>query len=618
MQSRDQFYLEQGNPNGVIFHFEERKSTTLEETNSDADSRQVTPAAMQPRQSDQHDFLYVLKTDEIVDSARAKLCSIYQNGVILYPDPDDRSCSSSGARKYKACFIQNGKLLTNTNGEPTEVSIGNQLLLESGLISKDTKNYAELIKKAYHEKLTYEKSILADMQGSLQAYDHPRYEHALGVKRKQEETSANEKVIFHVATEGVEEPKSNILEETKSVQSTNKIYKVNNLPYSKSIINSNDPRLKKTSKPEIKNLPFQVIESAIGSYLQPKDICKVSTSCVTLYAKTSTILEKNAERAFSKYLQAIVFNSPLMISPILDAYPHFLLEKPKDHGITEIECQHTWLRIKPGDKTTFGMAQELRHIDAMKAMFPHYEKKLNDARAREDKSAITALENAWTMRLPTEDEQKALRKKYTDELIMPVITALAADTTLQTSWVTNPETGLGETKIDHASDATLNALKKLKEKLFEPKTLEDCIDVNQFLIALYEAYDTHFNTFQNWHQQDAYAVLCIGVGQSIVGHDLGERFCQGFYNTVYRYEEIGKRAKTLVLPDGRSFYREQPDSLGLGSSFLCSIYGGRPLGRTAAAMGEKRAIGRLCQANAAECIELTQRVHQKQSRCVIS
>jgi len=93
--------------------------------------------------------LYLLPDDKPESLAQAQLGIKDSNAVLVYPDPTNTSSSSSGSRKYKACFIQHGKLLVNEKSELAEVTLGNQVLRGKGLLSATvTPNYANIINMA--------------------------------------------------------------------------------------------------------------------------------------------------------------------------------------------------------------------------------------------------------------------------------------------------------------------------------------------------------------------------------------------------------------------------------------------------------------------------------------
>ncbi len=427
--------------------------------------------------------------------------------------------------------------------------------------------------------------------------------------KEQEEQKVNDKAMADLIKEDLTKGIPSELK-TKDTANAHTIKnKVNYISHGNHIIKSNLPRPEQGPGACLATLHPQVTESVLSPYLgYGRDHTSLSTSCVTLYTQTEKTRQR---RAFLAYIRAMLHDHYYAVSRILDSYPKFLLAKPKNYDMTEIQSHYTWLRYLPKDESVFSMAQKLQLIDVVRAIFPHYLKELQDAQNREDKPRITELENAWVMQVSTIEKQKALQEKYTDELILPVIKALAADTTIQVDWAQNSETGLFEATIKNASEATLTALETLRDKLFKPKSLKKCIDVDQLLIAVYNAYDTKFDTFQNWAERDAYAVLVIGLIQSLADPRLGKIFSQGLSEVVNNNKQISDRAQLLKLADGRPYYRSREDSArGLGFTFLCSIFGWGATGGVGAGRWRSRDVEKLCQAKATECVELTQRVQQ--------
>lgn len=386
---------------------------------------------------------------------------------------------------------------------------------------------------------------------------------ALRAKEKEEQL-ANDKTIAKLVASDVAKglpPESNA--STREDATNAREVKVNHVSHGNNLIKSNVLRVKQGPTAALEKLHPQVTESVLSSFLNNEDLGRLSTSYSALYTQTNKIRKK---RAFVQYLQAIIFNDPSIISSILHSYPDFLLAKPEDYGIKEIECQHTWLRYLPESESVFSIAQQLGHIDVVNAMLEYAKKE----------SRITELEDAWIMKMPTEAEQKALQDKYIQDLILPMISALATDTTItvQANWEKNSEKTFCVTKIDNANVVTLEARKALREELFRPKAMRDCIDAVQFLIATQKAFITYFNTFQNYTQRNAFAVWVIGLAQSLVGRDLAMKLCQSLTQVVRDQEPIGVAAASLKLSDGRSFYRMNRDDAGLGSSFLCCVFYG--------------------------------------------
>ncbi len=346
---------------------------------------------------------------------------------------------------------------------------------------------------------------------------------------------------------------------------------------------------------------------------EKKPDVQLSTLPFTLHGKTP----KKDKKKFLEFLEAIVFNLDDNLDPdifnhssnifsILESNPEFFFEKPKNYGITKIVCPFTQRVFLPGDETAFSMAQKLGHTSVLFDMWRYYRKQLKDAQERNDQPAIsiTEMKNAWIMRARNKEEQEALREKYKTELILPVINALKVDTDINVEWKIDPtkkykkeswvlvpeyknvngmlfyrEAQDGEYKyeeatIKNAKDTTLAALKKLQDELFKPTRVDECIDVYQFLLALYEF--NRFDTFPKSEQRDAYAICVVGLGQSLSDCFLGRSFCKSIYNEYYGEPVVCSSvwSKVFKLQDGRSFYRERPDDLsGAGVSFVCSYTG---------------------------------------------
>jgi hypothetical protein len=71
------------------------------------------------------------------------------NAVLIYPDDNNASANNTGARKYKARFIQNGKFLS-VAGQLKEVSIGARNFENAKLMTPNSiKNHENIIKTAF-------------------------------------------------------------------------------------------------------------------------------------------------------------------------------------------------------------------------------------------------------------------------------------------------------------------------------------------------------------------------------------------------------------------------------------------------------------------------------------
>ncbi len=379
-------------------------------------------------------------------------------------------------------------------------------------------------------------------------------------QKEKEEQKINDVAI--AASIKDDEEKGPLPEPTKEV--TNKHC---HMPHGKNINFSQ--KVKQGPEARLAKVNPEVTESVLSSYLDDKDLGRLSTSCVTLYRQTAGVRARHVFPHYLQYLQAVIFNDKLTVSSMLRSHPNFLLAKPEDYGIEEVTCQHTWLTYLTKGESAFSMAQKLGHIDVVNAMFPYYQNELKVADKYKNQSRVTELEDMWIMLIPNEAQQKALQDLYIDNLILPMIQALAADTTIQSGWDIRAE----EARFEHISEGTLKAWQALRNQLFRPKLMQDCIDVDQFLIAVYKAYDIHYDTFRNLTKREAFVVLVMGLAQSLVGRGLAEIYCRGLDYVVRRDYAINADARALRLWDGRSFYREKRDGSGLGLSCFCNIWG---------------------------------------------
>ena len=99
-----------------------------------------------------HTYLYLLTDNQEETLAHAHTEEIAGgNAILLYPDTQDASASSSGSRKYNAHFIREGQWVTET-GRRKEIAMGNLQLNNQALKAvilltpENTRNYADINK----------------------------------------------------------------------------------------------------------------------------------------------------------------------------------------------------------------------------------------------------------------------------------------------------------------------------------------------------------------------------------------------------------------------------------------------------------------------------------------
>lgn len=209
------------------------------------------------------------------------------------------------------------------------------------------------------------------------------------VAQEQKEQKANDEVIAALIAEDVE--KGPLLEPNTKKDAAN-IHKINTkatLSHSNNIIQAGAVRATQPREARLANIAPQVSGFILSNYLENKDIVRLSTSCVTLYKQTE---EDRRKQALQQLLQAMLHDEQLIVSGIINSYPKFLLAKPEDYGISEIESQFTWLRYLTAGETVFSMAQKLRLVDIVNILL-----KVNENYRLELEKNIGLCQLSWLL-----------------------------------------------------------------------------------------------------------------------------------------------------------------------------------------------------------------------------
>lgn len=281
---------------------------------------------------------------------------------------------------------------------------------------------------------------------------------------------------------------------------------------------------------------------------------RLFASCISFYKQIRPILHK---ALVEKFLQAMLdSNLPIMLN-ILSKHPNFFSEKPKDYKITKIESRVTgrvYLINLTADESIFNIAQTLKLVDELEAVLPQIKNlSMHD---------MTKLKNSLPKAL-IQEEQRLLRLHYTCEYLLPVINALKEDKSPP------PREG-PKFDLDHIKPAALRALDHLREELFKPRTIAESLNIDQLLLAAYEACH-YFDFDTQYHHCNVYAIRVIGLIKSLVNPSLGRIFCEGISNVIYDNQPIGEYAKHFRSSrrGDYSFYRaERNAQTGHGFDFL--------------------------------------------------
>src|SRR3990167_1399882 len=321
----------------------------------------------------------------------------------------------------------------------------------------------------------------------------------------------------------------------------------------------------------ITDLPKEIFTTAMP---QANVTDKEVTAVIGMLSNTGNYFhrmfkEELTKRAMRTLYQAVIDDDRETVKRILVARPNLLLVEPPT-GLV-IESKLTWQKFY-AEKPAI-MAAKRKQIKMLELI-----DELEQTELVKQAKAEALL--AWS---PYKTQQNAQGE---DEI---VISRLYADYAKSLIDVFMEEAFPNGTK-GKFSEKTENALKLLFDILLPKKAvkLDDYIDPELFLLALYTVYRDHFDSFQNWDQRDAFCVRMIGLAQSVLSPETAKIFCEGLYYVVEEKRAISARAVALKLLDDELFYRLSRDSRsGLGFEYLWGARsrawlarGGRAFGKT--------------------------------------
>lgn len=298
------------------------------------------------------------------------------------------------------------------------------------------------------------------------------------------------------------------------------------------------------------------------------------------------VVEIARERLLPRLLRAVVNDDRNTVEVMLNLNPELLLLSPHQNCV--IESQYTWQKFCAEDALT--MAVKLKQIKMIELLLSFHEDLEQTDEAVQAKN--TAL-SAW--------------KPYeivNDEIIIPAEYDMLAESLIQIfREETFPKGVPDRNNIPwniELSEPTEQAIVTLLNLLVPKKavSLQQHIDVELLLLAVYRAYVKHFDSFNgNWEKLDAFSIRIIGLIQSALIPETGKIFCEGLDDIVTalnagKERKISDRAANLKLLGGEDFYRiSRGARIGSGFEFFCGIFGtGRP-GHDRARRGWRNAPG---------------------------
>lgn len=268
--------------------------------------------------------------------------------------------------------------------------------------------------------------------------------------------------------------------------------------------------------------------------------------------------EALAQKPLKKLSQAIIDDDRQTVKNILEINPKLLLLEP--HNLV-IESQYTWQKFIAENALT--MAVKRKQINMIELLLPYYARIEDQHAAQKAKQASLS---AWAYY----DIKKYAEGK--EEIVVPVDYATYAQSLIDVF-----RTGIVEGKLSERCEDTLSLL---FNTILLPKTavkLDNYIDVELLLIAIYQAYQDilQHNKTLNFLTMECYASFCIrviGLVQSALSPETAKIFCEG----VRLVKDRKIEAITLKLLTREAFYRSSRDSRsGLGFEYLCNETGTR-------------------------------------------
>jgi len=315
--------------------------------------------------------------------------------------------------------------------------------------------------------------------------------------------------------------------------------------------------------------------------LLKQGLWNIYTNGVALQEGASKIYQKNAATVLDHaivnielpiFLQAVIDGDIPKIKQMLSQNPYLLLAKPCPSLV--IESKLTWQRFDVSLENALSIAVKRKQITVIETFLP-YIKELDQSK---DKSGDQS-DFEMAMQVLSQWSKYVMPQ---NEIVIPEEYAIYAQSLVDP--FTRENFPNGDNDILHLSQDAESAIDYLFNKILLPKLiqLDNYLDVELLLLAVYKAYDANFNAFQNWKQRDAFCIRVIGLIQSVLSPETAKIFCESL-DTVGTALDRGKAiteisisdlAKALKLKGGESFYRSSRDShLGLGSEFLCGYFG---------------------------------------------
>ncbi len=311
--------------------------------------------------------------------------------------------------------------------------------------------------------------------------------------------------------------------------------------------------------PKLNDMAFDTLKKSQTDYLKTNgffstDIFSISSDAPSQIQAAAEIAERVS---FAIFLQAVMDNDGETVKKCLAAEPELILGQPDKNLV--IESKLTWQKFYAEAALT--MAVKRKQIKMIELLLPYYDE------LEQTEDVIKAKAEALSAWVSYETQKNA---NYIDKIVIPREYANYAQSlidALKEETFPHGKPGIGRIPMNVAlSEKTELAFSSLINILL-PKNavkLDDYIDPELFLLALYNAYRDNFDLFQrlfrDYELSDIFCFRVIGFAQRVLTPETAKIFCEGLNNVEVGIREISARAESLKLFDGQDFYHASCES----------------------------------------------------------
>lgn len=319
----------------------------------------------------------------------------------------------------------------------------------------------------------------------------------------------------------------------------------------------------------IVDLPSTIFTNTIPSVVPDEELTPIMSALSSSNKYFYHLFQPDlTQRAIERLSQAVIDDDRQTVKRILDSKPELLLQQPPSHLV--IESKLTWQKFY-AEKPMF-MAAVLRQINMFELLLSYYDNLEQTKEVMEERAKAIS---AWIIYEQKKNEQD----EYT--IVIPPDYEDYANSLIDVfSKETFPN---GGKQYGHGmlSEETELELSKLFNLLLPEKAvkLEDYLDVELLLLAVYQAHWNHFETFDNQAQQHAFCIRVRGLIQGVLAPETAKIFCEDLDNVAITISKrkkikISKEAMSHQLKSGEAFYRtSRASKKGIGFKFSCGING---------------------------------------------